>query len=67
VTLPSPTPNTGAVAHHPFQEEIDNLVEKILGGTPVLSDILDACNSTEIVLAIEESARTGKPANVKGI
>ena len=66
VTLPSPTPNTGAVAHHPFQEEIDNLVEKILHGTPVLSDILDACNSTEVVLAIEESARTGKPVNVKG-
>ncbi len=65
VTLPSPTPNTGAVAHHPFQQEIDNLVEKILYGTPVLSDIVDGCNSTEIVLAIEESAQTGKPVSIK--
>lgn len=67
VTLPSPTPNTGAVAHHPFQQEIDNLVERILHGTPVLSDILDACDSTEVVLAIEESARTGKPFTIKRI
>lgn len=66
VVLPSPTPNTGAVTHHPFQQEIDNLVEKILHGTPVLSDILDACRSAEVALAVEESARTGKPVAVKG-
>jgi predicted dehydrogenase len=66
VTIPSPTPNTGAVTHHPFQEEIDNLAENIFQDTPVLSDVLDACNSMEVVIAIEESAATGKPVRITG-
>jgi len=66
VTLPSITPNSGAVAHHPFQQEIDNLADNILENKPVLSDVLDACNSMEIVLAIEQSAETGKPVKITG-
>ena len=66
VTLPCSTPNSGAVAHHPFQQAIDNLVESILFGRPVLSDVLDACLSQEIALAIEESASTGKPVKIMG-
>jgi predicted dehydrogenase len=64
ITISSDTPNSGAVTHHPFQQEIDNLTEQILEGTPVLSDVLDACNSMEIVLAIEKSAETGKPVKI---
>ncbi|MBD3306054.1 hypothetical protein GF339_06710 [candidate division KSB3 bacterium] len=64
VTLPSPTPNSGAVSHHPFQQEIDNLTDHLLHGTPILSDVLDACKSMEIVLAIEQSATTGKPVSI---
>jgi predicted dehydrogenase len=67
VTIPTPTPNSGSVSHHPFQQEIDNLTENILYDTPVLSDVLDACRSTEVVLAIEESARTGNPVKVEGM
>lgn len=66
VTLSTPTPNSGAVTHHPFQEEIDNLVNNIYEDVPVLSDVLDACNSVEVVMAIEESAATGKPVAVAG-
>ena len=66
ITLSSPTPNSGAVTHHPFQEEIDNLVNNIYEDVPVLSDVLDACNSVEVVIAIEESAATGKPVVVTG-
>jgi predicted dehydrogenase len=66
ITLASPTPNSGAVTHHPFQEEIDNLVANIYEDVPVLSDVLDACNSVEVVIAIEESAATGKPVAVTG-
>jgi predicted dehydrogenase len=66
VTVSSSTPNSGAVTHHPFQEEIDNLVENILHDAPVLSDVLDACNSMEVVIAIEESAAQGKPVAVTG-
>lgn len=64
VTVSSDTPNSGAVTHHPFQQEIDNLTDQLLHGTPVLSDVLDACNSMEIALAIETSAETGKPVKV---
>ncbi len=64
VTIATPTINTGAVAHHPFKQEIDNLVENILDDTPVLSDVLDACNSIAISLAIEKSAAEGKPVAV---
>jgi len=66
ITLSSPTPNSGAVTHHPFQEEIDNLVNNIYEDVPVLSDVLDACNSVEVVIAIEESAAKGKPVVVTG-
>jgi len=66
VTLATPTPNSGAVTHHPFQEEIDNLVANIYEDVPVLSDVLDACNSMEVVIAIEESAAAGKPVAVTG-
>jgi predicted dehydrogenase len=67
VTLPTPTPNSGAVTHHPFQEEIDNLVSSIYEDVPVLSDVLDACNSVEVAIAIEESAAEGKPVALTGL
>jgi len=60
VVIPSPTLSSGAVSHHPFQQEIDNLVDNLLGDTPVLSDVLDACRSQEVAIAIEESAATGR-------
>lgn len=60
VVIPSPTLSSGAVSHHPFQQEIDNLVDNLLCDTPVLSDVLDACRSQEVAIAIEESAATGR-------
>lgn len=66
VTLPCIVPSSGAVTHHPFQEEVDQFVDHILYGTPVLCDVLEACRSQEIVLAIEESARTGRSVKIIG-
>lgn len=62
--LPCDTPNSGSVEHHPFKQEIDNLVESIENGVPVHSDVEDACRSMEVALAITESAMTGKPVRV---
>ena len=67
VTIPTSIPNSGAVGHHPFQQEIDNLTAGILNNDPILSDVLDACDSMEVVLAIEASATTGKPVKVTGM
>jgi len=64
VTVNSDTPNSGAVAHHPFQQEIDDLADHILDDKPILSDVLDACKTSELVLAIETSAATGQPVRI---
>ncbi len=63
--LPCGTPDSGAVTHHPFKEEIDNLVEAIRDGTPVLSDVEDACRTMEVCLAVVKSSETGRPERVE--
>jgi predicted dehydrogenase len=62
--LPCDTPDSGSVSHHPFKEEINDLVSHILGGPPVLSDLSDAILSMEIALAITESAESGRPVPI---
>jgi predicted dehydrogenase len=64
VILSADTPNSGSVDHHPFQQEIDDFSDHLLHDAPILSDVADACKSMEIVLAIEESAATGKPVTI---
>ncbi len=65
IAIPCDTPNSGSVEHHPFKQEIDNLVECIDKGIPVLSDVIDACESMKAAIAIAESAATGKPVKVQ--
>jgi len=50
------TPNSGKVAHHPFQNEIDNLVDAILHDTISRCPIEDACATMNVAYAINESA-----------
>ena len=64
MAIPCDTPNSGSVEHHPFKQEIDNLVACIEGKCPVLSDVEDACRSMEVALAVTESAATGKPVRI---
>lgn len=63
-TLPCETPNSGSVQHHPFKQEIDNLVANLDRGEPLLSDVEDACASMEVALAVTESAAAGKPVRI---
>ncbi len=65
VALKARAPDSGDVSHHPFKAEIDELVDSILLGTPVRSDVLDACKSMDVALAITESAQTGRPVAVR--
>ena len=65
VALPMIEPNTGSVEHHPFHAEWNEFVDCIRLGTPMRSDIPDACRSMDVALAITESARTGKPVTIK--
>lgn len=65
ITMPCDTPNSGSVAHHPFKAEIDNFVDAILQNGTVLCTVEDACRSMDVVFAINESARTGRPVAIK--
>ncbi|MCF0262372.1 MAG: hypothetical protein HUK23_05640, partial [Sphaerochaetaceae bacterium] len=65
IDLPMQGPETGTVSCHPFNEEINDFVKSIIDGTPVRSDLCDAVKSMDVVLAITESARTGKPVFIK--
>jgi predicted dehydrogenase len=55
------------VAHHPFKREIDDFVDSLLTGAPVLSDVEDACRSMEIAIAITESASSGRPVAIAAL
>ena len=65
VTLPCATPNSGAVSHHPFKDEIDNFVDAIRENGKSLCTLEDACRTMDVVFAVTESARIGKPVAVK--
>ncbi|MBI4671986.1 MAG: Gfo/Idh/MocA family oxidoreductase [Chloroflexi bacterium] len=64
-TLPTITPSSGDVTHHPFQQEVDDFVDGILSNRPVPPDLADAVKTHEVVLAIDRSAETGKPVSVQ--
>jgi predicted dehydrogenase len=59
-------PDSADVAHHPFQAEIDDLVESILNpqrGTTI--DVFDAQKTMEVCLAADRSAeRGGQPVKL---
>lgn len=61
---PTVLPDTPEVSHHPFQEEIDHLVDCIRDDTTPLVDIEDAARTHEIVLAAEQSAAEGRPVSL---
>jgi predicted dehydrogenase len=65
--IPCVTPDSGDVAHHPFQEEIDHLVECILDGTDCVPDIADGIRTSRVCLAADRSAANGgKPEEPRG-
>ncbi|MCL4508719.1 MAG: Gfo/Idh/MocA family oxidoreductase [Chloroflexi bacterium] len=57
--IPTIMPDTPQVAHHPFQGEMNDLVDAILSGRPALVDIHDAVKTHELIFAAEQSAREG--------
>ena len=65
--IPCVTPDSGDVAHHPFQQEIDHLVECILDGTDCVPDIADGIRTSRVCLAADRSAANGgKPEEPRG-
>jgi predicted dehydrogenase len=59
-TVPTILPDSGDVAHHPFNGQIEAFAAAILDGKPVLPDINDAIKTHELIFAADRSAETGK-------
>jgi predicted dehydrogenase len=64
ITIPTITPNSGDVSHHPFQTEIDEFVDAILNNRPIQPDVADAVKTHQVILAADRSAETGKPVSL---
>ena len=55
-------PDSGDVAHHPFQSEIDELVACVLEGRETSTNVFDAQKTMEVCLAADRSAEhDGRP------
>ena len=56
--------NTSSVSHHPFQAEIDHLVECVRHGRESHCNLEDAIKTHEIAFAAIESCRTRQPVRL---
>jgi predicted dehydrogenase len=52
-------PGSADVTHHPFQAEIDELVDCVLAGRETSINVFDAQRTMEICLAADRSAEDG--------
>jgi len=57
--IPTVMPDSGDVAHHPFQGEIDHLVDCIINDRESHASMEDTVKTHEIVFAMEQSAANG--------
>ena len=60
-TIPTIPPDSGAVAHHPFQEEIDHFVDCIRSGVESHVNLADAINTHEVCFAARAVERRSRP------
>jgi len=63
-TIPTVLPSSGDVAHHPFQGEIDHLVDCIRNDVESHANLEDAVNTHEVCFAAERSATEGRPVRL---
>ena len=59
VRLQTAMPGSADVSHHPFQAEMDELVDCILEGRDTSIDVFDAQQTMEVCLAADRSAELG--------
>jgi len=62
--IPTVLPDSGDVTHHPFQGEIDHLVECILTETESHVNLEDAVKTHEVCIAADISAEEGHPVKL---
>jgi len=62
--IPCILPDSGDVAHHPFQGMVDDLALAIIEGRQAEAGIEEAYKSHELCLAIDRSIETGQPVRL---
>ena len=62
--IPTILPDSGDVTHHPFQGEIDHLVDCILTGKESFVNLEDAVKTHEVCFAADTSAAEGRPVKL---
>jgi predicted dehydrogenase len=62
MTIPTTTPDSGDVTHHPFPNEVDHFVECILAKRRTIVDLDDAIKTFELIEAADRSACAGGQA-----
>ncbi len=62
--IPTILPDSGDVRHHPFEGEINHLVDCILNNKKPFPDIEDAAVVHRVVFAADLSAKEGKPVKL---
>ncbi|MEO6434367.1 MAG: Gfo/Idh/MocA family oxidoreductase, partial [Tepidisphaeraceae bacterium] len=63
-TTPTILPDSGDVAHHPFNGQMEALAAGILDGVPILPDLDDAIKTHAVIFAADKSAETGRPVTL---
>jgi predicted dehydrogenase len=64
VELPTVLPDSSHVGHHPFQAEIDHLVDCVREGRESHCNLEDAIKTHEIAFAALESSKTNRPVRL---
>ena len=63
-TIPTILPDSGDVAHYPFQEEVNHFVDCILHNRESHANLEDAALTHEICFASEISSREGRSVSL---
>lgn len=64
VTVPTIRPDSGDVAHHPFDGEIAHFLDCIINNKESHVNLADAVKTHEVCLAMDKSAETGRPVKI---
>ncbi|MHC4657535.1 MAG: Gfo/Idh/MocA family protein, partial [Planctomycetota bacterium] len=62
--IPCILPDSGDVAHHPFQGEVSHFLDCIIDDKRPFPDLDDAAKTQAVCFAADLSAESGKPVNI---
>jgi predicted dehydrogenase len=67
IVIPSITPNSGDVTHHPFKDEVSHFVQCIQEDRESYVNLDDAVKTIEVCIAIDRSLASGAPVQISAL